>query len=165
MADDANAIRAEWRAEEDAWTRAAFERWEHERTLADVLRDAMHRGDAVTVSFGEVGWTGELVAVGTDVARIATGGAVVDVRLAPDAPLVVRLRKGRGVGGRGDGTVTTFAARLRELDGTCACIGAPGVVLEGLVRVGRDHVRVADAGDVAYVPVASVGWVRAVDVD
>jgi GGDEF domain-containing protein len=50
--DVAAAARAEWREEEDEWTRAAFERWQHARRLVDALKDVMYRGDAVLVEIG-----------------------------------------------------------------------------------------------------------------
>ena len=160
--DDAAAVRAEWRAEEEQWSRAALEHWEHGRTLADVLRDARDRGDSVTLAFPSVTWSGTVLAVGDGIARIDAGsGAPVDVRLGPDAPFVLRIR----AGGRGDprrgAPITTFTARLRELDGTPVCIGTAAGVLEGALRIGHDQVRVtATDGGVAYVPAGSLWWVR-----
>ena len=62
--------------------------------------------------------------------------------------------------------VTTFTARLRELDGTEVCIGTSGEVLEGWLRVGRDQLRLTDDdGGCAYVPTGSVCWVRPLDDD
>ncbi len=94
MTDDAASVRAEWRADEEQWSRAALERWEHARGLADVARDAMRRGDTVAFAFTEVTWTGVLVAVGDDVARLDVGSAFVDLRLAADSPFVLRVRAG-----------------------------------------------------------------------
>ncbi len=166
MADAAAAVRAEWRAEEERWSLAALEQWEHGRTLADVVRDCMHRGDSVTLTYADVVWTGSLRAVGTDVARLDRGGIRVDVRLAADAPFVLRPHPGTDDGTRGDATVTTFTARLRELDGTTVCIGTLTGEIEGMMRTGRDQVRVIDgSAGVAYVPADSIWWVRPVDVD
>ena len=44
------AVRAEWRDDEEAWTRAAFEHWEHRRTLVDIVRDCMIRADEVILT-------------------------------------------------------------------------------------------------------------------
>lgn len=166
MGDAAATLRAEWRAEEERWSRAALEQWEHGRTLADVARECMHRGDGVTFAFAGVGWSGTVVAVGRDVVRVHIGDGSVDVRLAPDAPFVLRVRLGVGDGRRGDGTVTTFAARLRELDGTVVCIGTPEGPIEGTMRTGRDQLRITSCeGSTAYVPSGSVWWVRSVEVD
>ena len=171
MSDDAAAARAEWRAEEEAWSRAALERWEHGRGLADVVRDAMHRGDAVTFTFAAVTWSGAVVAVVDDVARVDTGAAIVDVRLTSEAPFVLRVRATDGVDGHADGladgmAITTFLARLRELDGTVVCIGTSSGTLEGALRVGRDQLRLTDGdGGRAYVPIGSVWWVRPLDDD
>jgi hypothetical protein len=160
--DDAAAVRAEWRAEEEAWTRAALERWEHGRGLADVLRDCVHRGDRVSFSFAAIVWAGAVIGVGRDVARLDTGHAIVDIRLAVDAQFVVRVQDGVARGGR-EHALTTFTARLRELDGTKVCIGTVGGPLEGRVRIGRDQLRLTGATGVAYVPTDSVGWVRPLD--
>jgi len=163
----AAAARAEWRAEEESWIRAAHERWEHGRSLVDVVRDCMHRGDRVTFVLSSTTVAGAVVAVGTDVARVATVEGAVDVAISSASPVVVRVAPGRNPGTRGDGTVTTFAARLRELDGAVVDVAAnDGDELRGRLRRGRDHVRVDD-GDrgSAYVPIGSVVWVRPVDVD
>ena len=65
-----------------------------------------------------------------------------------------------------DTTLTTFTARLRELDGTEVCIGTSGEVLEGRLRVGRDQVRSpTDEGGCAYVPTGSVWRARPLDDD
>ncbi len=166
VADTAAALRAEWRAEEERWSRAALEQWEHGRTLADVVLAAMHRGDRVTVTVADGAWSGPVIGVGRDVARIDTGAIPVDVRLGPAVPFVLRVHAGRDDGHRGDPTVTTFTARLRELDGTEVCIGTQNGRVEGILRTGRDHVRLTDReGAAAYVPAASISWVRPLDVD
>jgi hypothetical protein len=69
-------------------------------------------------------------------------------------------------GCRGDSSVTTFAARLRELDDTPVGIGTLDGPLEGRLRVGRDQMRITDRdGREAYVPAGSVWWVRVLDDD
>lgn len=166
IGDAAATLRAEWRAEEERWSRAALEHWEHRRSLADVVRAAMHRGDVVVVAFADVVWSGAVVGVGHDVARVDVGGTSIDIRLAPGAPFVLRTRPARDDGRRGDPTVTTFTARMRELDGTTVCIGTPNGPVEGILRTAHDHVRLtADDGSASYVPAESIGWVRRLDVD
>jgi hypothetical protein len=164
--DGAAAVRAEWRAEEERWSRAALERWEHGRALVDIARECMHRGDTASFAYPSVTWSGTVVAVGDDVACVAAGDIRVDVRLGASAPFVLRTRAGgRGRTGSG-GAVTTFAARVRELDGTEVCIGIATGLLEGVLRVGRDQLRLRDRdGGCAYVPTGSVWWVRPLDDD
>jgi hypothetical protein len=167
VSDDAAVVRAEWRAEAEDWSRAALEHWEHGRELVDVLLECMQRGDAITVAYHSVTWSGVLSAVGVDIVRLMTGTASVDVRLTPDAPFVVRRRtRSQGDGTRGDRTVTTFTARLRELEGTAVCIGTSAGPLEGTLRLGRDQLRLTDQdGGCSYVPTGSVWWVRPLDDD
>ena len=77
---------------------------------------------------------------------------------------MLRTRPGNGDGHRGDNTVTTFAARLRELDGTRVYIGVPGGLVQGKLRTGRGQVRITDTdGAVAYVPAGALAWVRPAD--
>jgi len=164
----AHTVRAAWRADEEVWARAALVRWEHERTLVDVLRDCMHRGDTVAVGFASCTFTGVLTAVGRDVARIATPAGGVDLRVDATMPAVVRVvRPARGGGARGDDTVSTFVARLRQLEGTPVRLGVDaGDEVAGALGLGRDHVSVTDRDDArTYVPMESVRWVRPDDAD
>jgi hypothetical protein len=91
------------------------------------------------------------------------------VRRSADAAVVVRVvAPARRGGSRGDLTVTTFAARLRQLEGTWVQVGlrAPHGMAEGELLVGRDQVSLRHGdGRRAYVPIGSVCWVRPVDVD
>ena len=52
LGDTSAAMRATWRAEQDAATRDAVEDWAHRQTLVDRLRAHMHRGDDLTVTIG-----------------------------------------------------------------------------------------------------------------
>ena len=101
--------------------------------------------------------------------RIATPDGAVDVRIDAAAPIVVRVVAAARRGGhRGDTTITTFVARLRQLEHTQVRLGlrADHEPLEGALVVGLDQVSVVDGdGRRAYVPIGSVCWVRPVDVD
>ena len=77
--DAAAAARSEWRADEEAWTHAAVERWLHDRTLLDVVRECMYRGDTVSVAFAERVFTGRVTAVGSDLFALELVEVRVDV--------------------------------------------------------------------------------------
>src|SRR5262249_23140499 len=120
----------------------------------------------VSITFADVAWSGMLLGVGRDVARVGAGDAEVDVRIADDAPFTLRTHAAGGDGHRGNDSISSFTARLRELDGPLACIGTSVGVIEGSLRTGRDQVRLTDrGGDTTYVPAASVWWVRSLDGD
>ena len=165
----AAALRAQWRDDEHEWTRAALARWEHGRTLADVLRACMHRGDTVALESPGRSFLGVVTAVGEDLVRVATADGSIDARLDPGAPLVLRVVRAARTGGeRGDRSTATFRARLLELEGTVVQVGlrADDDALTGALCVGRDQLSVVDPdGARRYVPIGSVTWVRPVDVD
>ena len=137
IGDAAAVVRAEWRADEEEWTRAALERWRHDRSLLDVLRECMHRGDTITVCPGSVTFTGRVEAVGDDLLALAAPDGRVDVQCHADAPLVVRIAERARTGGTRGDAVTTFRARLLELE------MAEGEVEIGTRAVGRRRPRTA----------------------
>jgi hypothetical protein len=166
----AAVMRAEWRADEEEWTRAALERWQHDRTLLEVLRECMHRGDTIAVRSGSVTFTGRVEAVGDNVVAIAARDGRVDLCCDAAVPLVVRVvERARSGGTRGD-AVTTFRARLLELEMAEGDVEAgtrvSGDVVRGRLTVGHDHVVVRDdeAGDGGggemVIALAALAWVR-----
>ena len=165
----AAAVRAEWRADELAWTRAALEQWEHDRTLADVLRACMHRGDKVALEYPGRTFVGVVAAVGDDLVRLATADGSLDAQLGPTGVLLLRVVEPARAGGhRGDETIATFRARLLQLEGAATRVGVTASTdeLTGRLCVGRDQVSVVDRDGVRrYVPIGSVTWVRPLDVD
>jgi hypothetical protein len=165
----AAAVRAEWRADELEWTRAALEQWEHERTLADVLRACMHRGDTVAFEFPARTFVGVVTAVADDVVRLATTDGSVDAQVGPTCAFLLRVVEPARAGGqRGDETIATFRARLLELEGAVTRVGVAARTdeLAGRLGVGRDQISVVDRDGVRrYVPIGSVTWVRPLDVD
>ena len=160
-------MRAEWRDEEEEWTRAAFEHWEHGRTLADIARDCMHRGDTISLATPHVVVRGVIAAVGPDTVRVVDGEATTDVHLVDGAAIVLRVveraRSGGSARHRRGVDVPRAAARARDgaLPSNSGCSRIADV-LTGELRVGADHVRVRsrDAID-SFVPMSSVAWVRA----
>ena len=167
IGDAASVVRAVWRADEEEWTRAGVERWRHERSLLDLLRECMHRGDTIALSLplGTVTFTGRVTAVGDDLVTLALPDGPLDVCCDAQAPLVVRVvERARRGGTRGD-AVTTFRARLLELeiDERDVEVGTrtTGDVIRGQLTVGRDHVILhgRDAVD-TIIALAAIAWVR-----
>jgi len=160
-------LRAEWRAEEEEWTRAAFERFEHGRTLTDVLRAAMHRGDEVLLGLGADALRGVLTHVGDDWCALDTPAGACDVPVAHGAPVVCVVERARRGGVAGDPDApASWRARLlaHEVAGHDCAVGLAGAhVVTGALRAGADHVVVghgAYPGAETYVPCTAVLWVR-----
>lgn len=162
----AGSMREAWRAEEEEWSRAAAARWAHSRSLVDVARELMHRGDTVEVTAGDATFTGEVTDVGRDGLRLRTAAGIVDVQLGGPAAVVLRVvGRARSGGRRGTDPPTTFRARLlqREAGGAEVVVGSALLreELRGVVTVGRDQLRVCDgAGSETYLPLAWVSWVH-----
>ncbi len=171
LGDVGAAARAAWRADEEEWTRAAFEAWEHERALVDVARDCMHRGDTVALLMSQRVFSGLVLAVGDDFVRVGRAKDYVDVRMGAHAQFILRvLTPAQAGGSRGTTGMATFRACLLQLevDGVEVELGVHATLdaMVGLIHLGGDHVRleVGDGGR-AYVPIGSVSWVRPVEVD
>jgi len=133
IGDAASVVRAEWRADEEEWTRAGLERWRHERSLLDLLRECMHRGDtiALSLSLGTFTFTGCVIAVGVDLVTLNLADGPVDVCCNPEAPLVVRVtERARSGGTRGDAV-----KKLQEKLG----VGADGQFGPGTEKAVRDY--------------------------
>lgn len=162
-------LRAEWRAEEEEWSRAALESFEHSRTLVDVLRTAMHRGDDVVLGSGGDAVRGVLAHVGDDWCMVHAPGGAIDVPVCATAPLVRVVERSRRGGTSGAPTAArAWRARLFEHEmgrDPCVLAVAGGERLVGRLRVGSDHVivdetprRTSDHRDV-FVPLVAVLWV------
>lgn len=160
----ASALREEWRLEEEEYTRAAEQHWAHGRTLRDVARALMHRGDRVALQLADAVYRGTIVAVGDDYLELATAAGSVDVRITA-TPLVVRVIERANAGGcRAEPGSQTFRARLLEHE----MIGGELVVgttsgsgpLQGSIVVGRDQVRVTSDQSDAYLPIEAIAWAR-----
>ena len=165
LRDVAAAARAEWRADEEEWTRAAVERWRHGRTVLDLAREHMHRGDTLRVAVGDARFTGVVVSVGHDVLTLAVPDGRVDVHARAGAPLAWHVVSSARTGGTRGEAAGTFRTRLLQLetDDRVVEVGAAALddVYRGGIVVGRDHVIVDDGdGTVATVALAAVGWVR-----
>jgi hypothetical protein len=160
------AMRAEWRAEQDAAARDAAEHWQQRRTLHDRLVEHQHRGDriAVTVAGHRVAGVPEMV--GADVLALRTCAGVVDVHLCDTVPMwfeVLETATAAGIApGRSEARFRDrLLGRSTSADLTTGTVFDPDG-LDGRLVVGADHVViVAAAGAQAVVPLAHVAWVGA----
>ena len=169
-------LRAELRADEDDWTRAAAQHWAHARTLTDLAREYAARGDEVIVETGARTFRGVIIAVGVDRVDLETVDGLVHLRRAladsvgsPLSPFTLsRAAHARRGGVRPPATPITFRARLLELEttGVPVRVGATigGAEFVGCVTVGRDHVVVHGVRE-TVLPVCWVSYVAVDDVD
>lgn len=156
------AMRAEWRAEQEAAARDAVEAWQHGRTLVDVLVDCMHRGDRVALDAAGHRVIGEVADVGPDVVSLMALSGRVDVHLAPSVPLHVQVDERARYGGhRSDGSAPSFRARLLEWETSGEEVSlatlADAETFDGVLQVGADVVVVRTRlGAEHYLPLAAV---------
>ena len=153
-------MREEWRAEQEALTSDAAEQWRHSRTLLDLARDLMHRGDHVAVLAGGHRAVGVIVEVARD--RLALfdepHDARVDVQIAESIPLALSVVERARSGGRSGAQFASFRSRLLELEGRAVTIATtlgPDRVT-GTLGVGVDVVMVTTAVGETVIPLSTV---------
>ncbi len=110
------AAREEWRSEQEAAARDAVEQWQHARTLVDVAREYMHRGDRVAITVAGHHATGEIVEVARDRLAVFDGDRRIDVHLHDALPLALRVVERARAGGRSGTRAVSFRARLLEME-------------------------------------------------
>jgi hypothetical protein len=161
------AMREEWRAEQESATQDAVEQWRHSRTLLDLARDLMHRGDHVAIVAAGHRIEGVIIEVARD--RIAvfdeSRDARVDVQVTESVPWSMSIGERARSGGRSGAHATTFRARLLELEGrtvTLATTVGPDRVT-GTLGVGVDVVIVTTAVGETLLPLATVVSVAPAD--
>jgi hypothetical protein len=166
LGDLAASGRAAWREDEEEWTRAARQRWEHEQTLGNLVGAVGRRGFVVTLRLARVSFTGTVAATGDDVLVVRTAAGAVDVALGR-ADLVMHVEQRSRMPGRRPAR-TSLRSRLLEWERRRipVVIGTSYDELRGLVAVGRDHVVLRrDEHEEVVLPLASIAWVRAVQPD
>jgi hypothetical protein len=157
------AMRAAWRAEEEAATRDAAEHWQHNLALADRMRAYMHHGDAVAVVVAGRRLTGLVEEVGADLLALRTASGRVELHLTATIPLEVTVSaparaggdRGTDAGGSFRGALLARERDARVLLGTLADPDGRA----GALTVAADHV-VLHTGDAEIaVPLASIAWI------
>jgi hypothetical protein len=158
------AMREEWRAEQDAETRDAAEQWRHSRTLLDLAREHMHRGDRVAITVVGHRTVGTIIDVATDRIALLDDTTRTDVHVCEALPLAFTVVERARAGGRTGARSASFRARLLELETG----GMPVVVataigpdpLTGSLSVGTDLVAVkTGAGDETVIALSAVAFV------
>lgn len=152
----------EWREEAEE-IEAETHVWRLRRkTLGEVAREALHRGDRLTVVCGERSAAGEVVGAGTDYLTLASDALWVDVRLDE---VVIRRESSPSGGVEQTSGSTTWIARLKEFEQTGedleVWVPASRQGLHGRIEtVAADHLVVTDRlGGSVYVPLGSAAMV------
>ncbi|HUG83596.1 MAG TPA: DUF2642 domain-containing protein, partial [Euzebya sp.] len=149
---------AEVRAEQAAYEAMALQAEWRARTLADVARELVVRGDHIEVRAAGQSFSGTVVHAGADYAVLDTRRGPVDLVLTRGDHLRVtqRVREGGRAPGRG---AKTLRARLteHEVSGQRLCLlTADGEVEGTLDAVAVDHVLVATRRGQVVVPQTAV---------
>jgi hypothetical protein len=149
------AMREEWRTEQEAATEDAAEQWRHSRTLLDLARDHMHRGDRVAITVAGHRATGEIIEVARDRIALLDDVLRVDVHVVDSVPLTLRVVERARAGGRSGAHTATFRSRLLELESAGAPVSiattSDAEVFVGALSVGTDLVVIASAPGVETV--------------
>ncbi|HEX5588267.1 MAG TPA: hypothetical protein VFZ17_13225 [Acidimicrobiia bacterium] len=160
------AARAEWRADEEEWSAAALEQWRHGRTLVDVAREHLHRGDVIAIDLlsPSPSLQGAVIGVATDLIAVDAFTGRVDVHVAHDAPIAWRIVERVADGGTRGLDLDGFRARLLELEAAATRVEV-GVATSdapqrGLLTVGRDHVGLEDRDASWVISLSALRWVR-----
>ena len=146
---------AEVRAEQADYEHMALQAERRARSLADVARELMVRGDVVEVRTGATALVGRIIHVGADLAVLRTVRGAVDLALprAHRLRVVERARSGGTPPARG---ARTFRARLTEHEVSAVrltILTADGEEVDGTVEaVAQDHVLVATRHGVVVIP-------------
>jgi len=160
----ASAMRAEWRADQEAQTADAADDWRHHRTLRDIALETVHRGDPIVALLAHVRFHGDVEAVGSDLLALRTVSGRVDVHLHEGIPLMLqvgeRVKEGGARETLADGDFrTALIARERFGEVTLGCVFVEEP-FDGKIVVGADHVcLIGRGGGETYFPLWSVAYV------
>jgi len=152
----------EWRAEFEATEFETHQSRLRRRTLRDVAKMLLHRGDRLTMHAGKLRLSGQVTGGGADYVTISTERIRADARLGRVALRVTRRSSGGAQAWR---MPTTWRARLTEMELTQQKVEvhAPslGVSLVGRIRVvATDHLWLVDtAGCDSYLPFEEIAVV------
>lgn len=133
------------------------------RTLDDLAREAVNRGDELSVRAGTRVWQGTAIDAGASWLCVHNGAQTIDIRLEAITLLTVvrTVRDGGGPLGTG---ARSWRARMaeRELTGEVVEVGlVDGQSLGGrLVAAAGDHLLIDARTGRSVAPTAAIAWVR-----
>ncbi len=145
----------QWRAEFEATEFESHQDRLRRRTLRDVGKMLLHRGDRLTLQAGSLRLSGQVTAGGADYVTINTRQLCADARLGMVA---LRVTKRHSGGAHAAGMPSNWRARLTQMELTQESVElhspSLGVSLAGRIRaVAVDHVWLVDAaGFDSYLP-------------
>ncbi|MDH3303133.1 MAG: hypothetical protein OES24_21735 [Acidimicrobiia bacterium] len=125
-----------------------------ERTLSDVARESMARGDVIAASTPTLTVVGTISHARGDLAIVATGHALVSVNLA--GPVTLRCVETASSGGTSSsGGSGSFKARLAEFEMTGELVGLvvatlPDMLVGRITVTAADHIVVRGAGSTEW---------------
>ncbi len=162
LADVARSGAREWGRDMAAWESDAEMLRLRQRSLANVLWEAMQRGDHAIITAAGHNFTGHLEAARQDLAVVVNGDVTVAINVA--AIDVVNLTPGSS-GTTGDRTFGSLKAYLgmHEVDGTRVRLIGRDLDVRGRVEVvADDHVLLAGRGRGRWaVPIGKIAAVIA----
>lgn len=146
LADIARSGAREWERDMSAWESDAEMLRLRQRRLVNVLWEAMQRGDQVTVTTGDVTFTGKLVAARSDLAILETPDRRVGLNIAALNAVSINPGDGGVTGERVYGSFQAYLGMLEVEGHSCRFIG-DGIDVRGRVTVvADDHVLVESEG-------------------
>lgn len=132
------------------------------RSLADVARGSMHRGDTVSALVAGRTLTGHVDGVGVDYLVLVTAAEVVDVRLDAAVLRVVPAPSGGHDGRPGSATITARLAEYEQTGERVTLLTDTIADVTGSIRVvATDHVRIVDLdGADIIIPLRLIAAIR-----
>jgi len=146
LADVARAGAREWQREMAVWESDAEMLRLRQRSIANLLWEAMQRGDRVTVTAGSHTLTGTLAAVRGDLALLETPDLVAALNIAAVDTVQLERAVGGATGDRTYGSLRAYLGMLEVEQAQVRVIGRDVDVTGRMVVVAGDHMLLVSPG-------------------